>query len=211
MGQFRTGKDLATVVVKELGGGSSVGFEGEVVIIERSSHVVLGLIIPNSFAGLQKLEELNVSSNPLKSLPDSIGLVTKLKILNALENKLNALRESIALCRYLDAHFNKLSALPLAIGRLENLESFWQQLAICPTLGELNISNNKIRGLPDTFGWLENLRKLNLDQNPLVIPPKEIVRAEEERSMIELKGTKKLRVAGWLWAAVLNYFASRTG
>lgn len=56
--------------------------------------------IPDSIAGLQKLVELDVSSNLLESLPDSIGMLVNLKILNLSGNKLTALPESIALCRY---------------------------------------------------------------------------------------------------------------
>lgn len=55
--------------------------------------------IPDSIAGLQKLAELDVSSNLLESLPDTIGLLVNLKILNLSGNKLTALPESIALCR----------------------------------------------------------------------------------------------------------------
>lgn len=55
--------------------------------------------IPDSIGGLQKLEELDISSNLLESLPDTIGLLLNLKILKLSGNKLNALPESIALCR----------------------------------------------------------------------------------------------------------------
>ncbi|CAI8597603.1 unnamed protein product [Vicia faba] len=115
--------------------------------------------IPDSIAGLQNLEELNLSANLLESLPDSIGLLQKLKLLNVSGNKLTALPDSICQCRSLvelDASFNNLSYLPTNIG-------------------ELDLSNNQIRALPDTFGYLDNLTKLNLEQNPLEVPPVEIV------------------------------------
>ena len=53
----------------------------------------------DSIAGLEKLEELDVSSNLLVFLPDSIGLLRNLKFLNVSANKVKALPESIALCR----------------------------------------------------------------------------------------------------------------
>lgn len=56
--------------------------------------------IPDSIAGLQKLVELDISNNLLRSLPDSVGLLPNLKNLNLSGNKLTALPESIALCRY---------------------------------------------------------------------------------------------------------------
>ena len=57
-------------------------------------------MIPDSIAGLQNLEELNMSSNVLESLPDSIGFLQKLKFLNVSGNKLSALPDSISQCRY---------------------------------------------------------------------------------------------------------------
>ncbi|XP_022776161.1 plant intracellular Ras-group-related LRR protein 3 isoform X2 [Durio zibethinus] len=115
-------------------------------------------VIPDSIGGLKKLEELDASSNLLQYLPDSIGLLLNLRILNVSGNKLNALPESIARCSSLlelDASFNNLSCLPTNIG-------------------ELDLSNNQIRALPYTFGRLGKLSKLNLDQNPLIVPPMEI-------------------------------------
>lgn len=57
-------------------------------------------VIPDSVAGLENLEELNVSSNILTSLPDSIGCLHKLKILDVSSNKLDSLPDSICHCRY---------------------------------------------------------------------------------------------------------------
>ena len=68
--------------------------------------------------------------------------------------------------------------------------------------------------LPETFGLLDNLTKLNLDQNPLVIRPVEVVKEgveaikifmakrwldilldEERKSMLEMQ---ELTQTGWL-------------
>ncbi|KAJ6293823.1 hypothetical protein OIU76_021982 [Salix suchowensis] len=76
-------------------------------------------VLPDSIAGLEKLEELDVSSNLLVFLPDSIGLLRNLKFLNVSANKVKALPESIALCGSLveiDASFNNLLSLPINIG-----------------------------------------------------------------------------------------------
>lgn len=56
-------------------------------------------VLPDSIARLQKLEELDVSSNLLVSLPDSIGLLLNLKVLNISGNKINSLPETISRCR----------------------------------------------------------------------------------------------------------------
>lgn len=74
-------------------------------------------IIPDSIAGLVKLEELYLSSNHLARLPDSIGLLINLKVLDVSANKLNALPESIAGCRYCSIYLvlSYFSIFPLPI------------------------------------------------------------------------------------------------
>ncbi|KAB5525039.1 hypothetical protein DKX38_022788 [Salix brachista] len=231
--------------------------------------------IPDSIAGLEILEELNLASNLLEALPDSIGLLQNLKILDVSSNKIEVLPDTICHCRslleldvsfncltylptnigyempnlqrlsiqlnkifslptsigemrslqHLDAHFNQLHGLPLSIGRLTNLEilnlsSNFSDLKELPetfgdltNLKELDLSNNQISALPDSFGRLDNLTKLNLDQNPLVIPPPEVIKEgveavknfmakrwldilveEERKSMLEVQEQEEI---GW--------------
>ena len=135
--------------------------------------------------------ELDASFNSITYLPTNIGyeLVNLERLLIQL-NKIRSLPTSVCemkSLRYLDAHFNELRGLPLAIGKLTklevlNLSSNFSDLTELPdtfgdltNLRELDLSNNQIHALPDTFGRLDNLTKLNLDQNPLEIPPKEVV------------------------------------
>ncbi|KAK9119834.1 hypothetical protein Scep_017927 [Stephania cephalantha] len=137
------------------------------------------------------LVELDASFNELTFLPTNIGyeLVNLQKLVIHL-NKIRSLPTSVCemkSLRQLDAHFNELRGLPHAIGRLTNLESLnlgsnFSDLTELPetfgdltNLRELDLSNNQIHALPDTFGRLDNLTKLNLDQNPLVLPPPEVV------------------------------------
>ncbi|XP_073130474.1 uncharacterized protein [Henckelia pumila] len=150
-------------------------------------------VIPDSVSGLQKLEEFNVASNLLETLPDSIGLLINLKVLDVSGNKLKKLPESIAGCRSLielDASFNNLMFLPTNIGYgLVNLQklsipfnnNFNDLTEVPETVGdlrnlkELDLSTNQIRALPESIYQLQNLTKLHVDQNPLVIPPLDIV------------------------------------
>lgn len=147
--------------------------------------------LPESIAGCSSLVELDASFNSLVCLPTNIGYgLLNLERLSIKLNKLRALPLSICEMRSLkdlDAHFNELHGLPRAIGKLTSLEvlnlsSNFSDLTELPetfgdliNLRELDLSNNQIRALPDTFFRLETLTKLNLDQNPLVIPPMEIV------------------------------------
>jgi Leucine-rich repeat (LRR) protein len=41
-------------------------------------------------------------------------------------------------------------------------------------LEELDISNNQIRVLPDSFGNLQHLRVLRAEENPLQVPPRDV-------------------------------------
>lgn len=55
-----------------------------------------------------------------------------------------------------------MTQLPETVGGLVNLK-------------ELDLSNNQIRALPYAFCRLEKLTKLNLDQNPIIVPPLEVL------------------------------------
>ncbi|CAN6449301.1 unnamed protein product [Victoria cruziana] len=167
----------------------SIGLLLRLKILDVSGNRLKAL--PDGISSCRSLIELDASFNELTYLPTGIGyeLVHLQKLLIHL-NKMRSLPSSICemkSLRQLDAHFNELHALPLSIGSLANLEvlnlsSNFSDLTELPrTIGdlknlkELDISNNQIRVLPESFGRLQNLVKLNLDQNPLVIPPMEIV------------------------------------
>lgn len=117
--------------------------------------------------GLGNLQKFYIHLNKLKAIPNSIGEMTSLKIL--------------------DAHFNSIHGLPHSIGKLTNLEflnmgSNFNDLTEVPesigdliNLRDLDLSNNQIRAIPERIYQLQNLSKLNLDQNPLVVPPMDIV------------------------------------
>ncbi|CAB4264291.1 unnamed protein product [Prunus armeniaca] len=200
--------------------------------------------LPESIARCSSLVELDASFNNLMCLPTNIGYgLLNLERLSIHLNKIRSLPPSICemrSLRYLDVHFNELRGLPHAIGRLTtlevlNLSSNFSDLTELPesigdltNLRELDLSNNQIRALPAKFGLLRNLNKLNLDQNPLVIPPMEIVSQgveavkeymaqrwldiiaeEQQRSMLE--ASKQTAQTGWLgWGtSLLNNLVSR--
>ena len=137
------------------------------------------------------LVELDASYNALAYLPTGIGLeLVHLQTLRVHLNKLRSLPSSVCemrSLRLLDAHFNELRGLPAAIGRLSALETlnlssnFSDMRDLPPSFGdlaglrELDLSNNQIRALPDCFGRLGRLERLCLDQNPLAVPPPEVV------------------------------------
>ncbi|KAJ9163798.1 hypothetical protein P3X46_023429 [Hevea brasiliensis] len=183
----------------------SIGLLHNLKILDASSNKLESL--PDSISYCRSLLELDVSFNRLTYLPTNIGYeLVNLKRLSVQLNKIRSLPTSIGEMRslqHLDAHFNELQGLPLSIGRLTNLEilnlsnNFNDLTELPDTLGdltnlkELDLSNNQIQALPDTFGRLDNLTKLNLEQNPLVIPPSEIV-------MEGIEAVKNFMAKRWL-------------
>ncbi|KAK8958277.1 hypothetical protein KSP40_PGU010983 [Platanthera guangdongensis] len=167
----------------------SIGLLLNMKILDVSNNKLKAL--PDSISHCSSLLELNASYNELTYLPTNIGYeLVNLQKLWIYLNKLRSLPASICemrSLRLLDAHFNELRGLPYAIGKLTNLEylnlssNFSDLKVLPPTFGdlinlvELDFSNNQIHALPDSFGRLDSLSKLNLDQNPLVIPPIEVV------------------------------------
>ncbi|KAA8542221.1 hypothetical protein F0562_023617 [Nyssa sinensis] len=147
--------------------------------------------LPDSICYCRSLVELDASFNRLTYIPTNIGYeLVNLRRLSISLNKIRSLPTSIggmSSLRLLDVHFNELRGLPLSIGRLTNLEilnlssNFTDLTELPDTIGdltnlrELDLSNNQIHALPVTFGRLDKVTKLNLDQNPLVIPPMEVV------------------------------------
>lgn len=167
--------------------------------------------------GLVNLEKLSIPFNKLRAFPNSICEMKSL--------------------RHLDAHFNVVHGLPNAIGRLTNLEilnvsSNFNDLTDVPeTIGdltnlkELDLSTNQIRALPESIYQLQNLTKLHVDQNPLVIPPLEIVNkgleaimeymtkrrldileAEQQRSMLEKKSETETGWVAWGTSTLSNVY-----
>ncbi|KAK8260495.1 hypothetical protein V6Z12_D13G125200 [Gossypium hirsutum] len=118
----------------------------------------------------------------------------------------------------LDVSFKSLSYLPTHLARyLGNLQRLRIQLnktrSLPPSI-ELYLNNNEICALPDTFGRLEKLMILKLEQNPLVVPPPDIVnqgveavkafmdirlhdKLEEEERKSSVEGNEDVQ-AGWL-------------
>lgn len=183
----------------------SIGLLLKLKTLDVSSNKLTYL--PDSICHCRSLVELDASFNKLTYLPTNIGYeLVNLKRLSVPLNKLRSLPTSIGemtSLQFLDAHFNELRNLPPSIGRLTNLEILnlsgnFSDLTTLPytigdliSLKELDVSNNQIHELPVTFGRLENLVKLNVEENPLVIPPKEIV-SEGIEAVKEFMGRRLL-------------------
>lgn len=149
--------------------------------------------LPECVQNCGSMEELIVDFNKLQRLPDALGFkLVNLRKLSVHSNKLSNLPSSIShliSLRVLDIHRNKLTYLPEDIERLVNLQILivsynsdnFKALpdSICRLLAlvELDVSYNQIKRLPDLFGDLVQLKRLNLEGNPIIVPPPRIVGA----------------------------------
>lgn len=143
----------------------------------------------NIYHGLQRLERLQVEQNELRELPDSIGMLSRLFYANFSGNQLETLPLSIG----------DLPCLDSLIVSLNSLHELPESLALLPKLRILHASRNALQCLPHNFGdfkmledacidWnslrelpfslrklRDKLHVLSLEQNPLVLPPREVV------------------------------------
>jgi hypothetical protein len=69
---------------------------------------------------------------------------------------------------------SSLKNLQLVSYKLKTLPNIWNVRMIAERLTLLNLSDNQLKYLPSTFGDLESLEYLSLQNNCLVDPPKEI-------------------------------------
>lgn len=139
--------------------------------------------------GLQRLERLLVEQNALRSLPASVGTLSSVVLINLIGNKLEKLPESIG-------NLPRLETLSVSVNFLVELP---ETLAKLPKLRVLRANRNALRNLPHNFGDFDvledvqldwnalrelpfslrklrtRLRVLSLEENPLVLPPSEVV------------------------------------
>ncbi|XP_067153384.1 malignant fibrous histiocytoma-amplified sequence 1 isoform X2 [Apteryx mantelli] len=130
---------------------------------------------------LRRLEELDLSFNRLRRLPDGLARLRRLRALDVDHNLLPAfpaaLLELPAL-EELDCSGNRhLGALPEGIAALRRLKVLWLSgtgLAALPdglcqlaALESLMLDGNRLRALPAGFGRLQRLKMLNLSSNLL--------------------------------------------
>lgn len=114
-------------------------------------------IFPNFLLKLTNVDELDLSRNLIKKLPDSIGNFSSLRWLDLHSNKIEFVPESIGQLAGL-AHLNlsnnclTSAGLPSTLGFLTSLES-------------LNLGMNQLDTLPPTLEGLESLHELGLFDN----------------------------------------------
>ncbi|NWW70369.1 MFHA1 protein, partial [Climacteris rufus] len=137
--------------------------------------------LPPRLAELGCLEELDLSFNRLRRLPESLGRLRHLRTLDVDHNLLPSFPApllELAALEELDCSGNRhLGALPEGIAALRRLKILWLSgtgLAALPeglcqlsALESLMLDGNRLQALPAGFGRLQRLKMLNLSSNLL--------------------------------------------
>ncbi|KAI8998149.1 hypothetical protein BC832DRAFT_245324 [Gaertneriomyces semiglobifer] len=123
--------------------------------------------LPPQIGSLVSLERLGLSHNLLSTLPRSLSNLTKLRYLNLkgnLHTDIPSCLTALPVLEILDISRNKLKRLPDEPGTLVRLKV-------------LSIARNRITALPTWFGDTE-LKVLKLEHNPLIWPPKDVLKCD---------------------------------
>ena len=133
--------------------------------------------LPSPLTRLRFLEHLYLSTNNFEELPEDIYQLDFLQELHVAFNDLTFIKPfDSRVLRIVDLQSNKLTAFP----SLENQESLEElnladnQITEAPktlpkNLTELNLKGNQIERLPDDLSGYQQLKKLNLQGNPITV------------------------------------------
>ncbi|NXT95436.1 MFHA1 protein, partial [Anhinga rufa] len=175
--------DLSHNRLRGLGdGGALAGLRGlRKLSLSHNELGAEGPGLPPRLAELGHLEELDLSFNRLRRLPEGLGRLRHLRALDVDHNLLPAFPApllELAALEELDCSGNRhLGALPEGIAALRRLKILWLSgtgLAALPeglcqlsALESLMLDGNRLRALPAGFGSLQRLKMLNLSSNLL--------------------------------------------
>ena len=118
------------------------------------------------FKDVSKLEELDLSTNKLTSVPKELGNLSKLEALELIGNKLTSVPKelgNLSKLKYLRIYRNKLASLPKELGNLSKLII-------------LDLSINLLTSVPKELGNLSQLEILDLGFNKFTPTQKEKLR-----------------------------------
>jgi hypothetical protein len=131
-----------------------------------------------------KVTKLSLQNNWLNSLPSQFRNMARLGYLDISHNRLTEFPEVLCNCpalEILDISSNQISTLPRYLGNLAD------------SLKVLSLSNNKFEYLPPCIADIVDLRFLEIDNNPLILPPKEIVDAKNKDQQDQLDWVERVK------------------
>lgn len=141
---------------------------------------LLESLLDEFFASFSVIQNLNLSHNQLKSLPDGMGICQQLTSIDVSHNSLKKLPADFK------AVMSSLKLLNISNNPFENIpEAIWSA-----TLEELHASSIGLKELPSEIGQMVNLMVLKIGENQLKkLPP----------SFSELSKLKELDLSGVRW------------
>ncbi|XP_060618698.2 malignant fibrous histiocytoma-amplified sequence 1 [Anolis sagrei] len=178
--------------------------------------------LPAGLAHLRRLEELDLSFNRLRRLPDqALAPLQRLRVLDVDHNQLGAFPPALlalAALEELDCSGNRLlRALPEGISALTRLKVLWlsgtglealpEGLCRLSALESLMLDGNRLAALPAGFGGLQRLKMLNLSSNVLsdfpaavlALPGLEELYLSRNQLSLLPSGVSQLRQLRTLW------------
>ncbi|NXT22830.1 MFHA1 protein, partial [Syrrhaptes paradoxus] len=175
--------DLSHNRLRGLGdGGALAGLRGlRKLSLSHNELGAEGPGLPPRLTDLCCLEELDLSFNRLRRLPEGLGRLRHLRALDVDHNLLPSFPAQLlelAALEELDCSGNRhLGALPEGITALGRLKILWlsgtglsalpEGLCQLSALESLMLDGNRLRALPAGFGSLQRLKMLNLSSNLL--------------------------------------------
>ena len=162
--------------------------------------------LPDDFENLSNLQYVDFSDNFITHLPDGFGNLSNLQHIDFSRNKLTFLPDSFGNLRELQTAIftnNYLLTIPDSFNKLKHLETlnlskqvqYYQKNTlkkfntfpnvICElkSLKTLDLSNNFIKNLPDSFGNLTNLTTLDIGDNKLNFLPESLSHLKNLRTL----------------------------
>ena len=125
---------------------------------------------PGQTWSCSKLAFLQLSENCLRQLPSCLWMLPSLEAVNACRNNLVSLMSFISPCRGKSGQGLSLGLkeVDLSHNKLEGVPEF---LFLFPNLSKINMSSNKLMSLPDAFWRQESLQELDVSGNNLQYLP----------------------------------------
>ena len=115
--------------------------------------------VPDFIYTLSELEELNLSTCGLTELSPKLGQLKKLKKLNIAKNSITTLPDCFD-----NIPLEEITFLP---GKKIDLDQYFKVLSKAKTLKKLDLSNLKLKNLPESIGLMSQLEELNISQNDI--------------------------------------------
>ncbi|KAJ3217719.1 hypothetical protein HDU67_007415 [Dinochytrium kinnereticum] len=145
---------------------------------------------------------LNLSRRNIEALPDDIGTLRHLEILSLANNKLTSLPSALnglSSLRYLNLRSNLIREFPMVRYGLmkykdlsrNKMKRLPQSFGNLITLKVLSIARNRIQTLPLYIGRMARLEVLKLDGNPIQWPPPDILNCTDDENADEWLGNLK--------------------